>query len=670
MKKIACFFIAILFFFGCKEDDLLNNDSADSENEISNKNIGNNSCVESTNKYDFPKADFVETRPSFLWGINGHALTPNYPGYENQYNSYTFEQQIELLKELNLDVYRIWMHADEGGIWNESGTNLIALTNLLNANGIKPLVTIGTNLWRNRYAPESENQPVFIGRDWNYIQVLNYLNNPSQSVQIQNLDLWEHYYTKAKLGGINIGSNYGGNIKYYNIGNEMARYLVSHFKLPGCAYGDTDWECIRNYFFATVGSGDEIEDYFTSEEHAKRMISLAAYTKGFIDGIRQEDQDAKFIVNETEMFYGYHKFLNQMNVEFDIIGWNWYSGLGSFTNNNQGINVYENLQTIANGRDIWITEINKTMGSYYGEVSQANEVRSLMQEIYGLDQVKAFLVYQLLDQKYGQAPVPYENYFGLIRAPFPSVANATYKPAYNTYRFSIEEFRYGYHDLIYSYYLKYKNEDRPIVGDSGIDLWAGYLTNGSNWGNILNNIIDEDSRYFVQTTFDLLLNRPASPSDISYYIGQMSQQNKTREWFISNVGSSIEFFNNAQSAPYNNLIPPLSNSVKFIRHAYKKLVDEFPDTQELNAALAYSDLPTNQTSRAAIITQILNSNKYKVKFINEQFSYYLERPAQQSDINGYINNWNGQKSLIKSLLMSDEFWRQSVVRGYCVRQNL
>jgi hypothetical protein len=291
-----------------------------------------------------------------------------------------------------------------------------------------------------------------------------------------------------------------------------------------------------------------------------------------------------------------------------------------------------------------------------------------MQEIYNLDQVKAFIIYQLIDQKYGQAPNTYEDYFGLIRSPFST--GGTYKPAFNTYRFSIEEFKYGYHDLIYSYYLKYKNENRNLLNDSGVDLWAGYLTNGSNWGNILNNILDEDSGYFVQTVFDLLLDRLASQGDITYYVGEMSQQNKTFEWLIANIGSSNEFYLNSLSQNYNS---GYGNSVRFIRHAYQKLTNDFPTEIELNNALVYTDLTTNQSSRISVINQILtNSTKYKRKFIKMYYIQYLDRTEStigENEIISKINSWNGQKSLIKSLLMSDEFWRLSVVKGYCIRQS-
>lgn len=659
------YFFIITFFFSCQEDDILDgNDLTTETNKLSSKNGSSIFCVESTNKFDFSKADYVETRPDFLWGINGHSLTKEYGDYDNQYMEYSQGDQIDILKELNVGIYRTDIHVNEYGIWNEDADDFENLLDLLNANEIEMLPVIFTNPWRDG--------EVLLGDDWNFSNIKKYVNS-SNAGNIQSLDVWNHYYSLGDVTGSNFADEYGAKLKYYHVGNEIAYYIIKNYRM-----GEAGGSPLSNeqYFFTLYG-GDDISDFFKDEEHAKRTIASAAYVKGFIDGARQNDSNgAEFVVNGTRIDFGYFKFLNLMGVGYDIIGWNWYSDFGDFNDmapghagvNTYNKNVYGNLVSIGGGKPIWITEFNKTLGSKNGEFDQAVKIHDFMQQMYNFPNVKAFLVYELIDQKYSEPPTN-EDYFGLIRSPF--TTGGTHKPAFNTYRFSIEEFKYGYHDFMYAYYLNYKGENRNLLAadPNGMDYWAGILSanNGSNLNNVLNNILDGDSDYFIKTTFIDLLDRNASENDVNNYRNNIINQIMTREGVLKNLGSSTEFFNKAQTASYNNY-SLMSSSVKFVRHAYIKLINEYPESTELNAALAHGDL-TNQTNRGSVIMDILNSDKYKEKFINEQFDIYLERDPSGGDITNYITNWPGQKSLIKALLMSDEFWRLSVVKGYCIRQN-
>src|SRR5690606_38379054 len=74
------------------------------------------------------------------WGINGHSLKPDYSGYENQYNKFTYEEQIKFLNELNIDLFRFEIHADEFGTWNEKDEDLDELISRLRSAHIEPIV--------------------------------------------------------------------------------------------------------------------------------------------------------------------------------------------------------------------------------------------------------------------------------------------------------------------------------------------------------------------------------------------------------------------------------------------------------------------------------------------------------------------------------------------------
>ena len=63
----------------------------------------------------------------------------------------------------------------------------------------------------------------------------------------------------------------------------MARYIVSHFKLPNCPASAQDWSKIRLCFNTNVGLGTNYKEFFEYEELSKRFISFVAYINGFID---------------------------------------------------------------------------------------------------------------------------------------------------------------------------------------------------------------------------------------------------------------------------------------------------------------------------------------------------------------------------------------------------
>lgn len=381
------------------------------------------------------------------WGINGHSLKPDYSGYENQYNKFTYEEQIKFLNELNIDLFRFEIHADEFGTWNEKDEDLDDLISRLRSAHIEPIVVIITNLWRDRYAHEIYDKPVEIGEDWNYSQLVEIAEDKERLKEIQEYNVWEIYYQRAFEAGTKLALRHGSNIQFYNVGNEMARYVVSHFTIPECDASPPNWSEIRECFSQKVGRGNEYLQFFYSEELAKRFVSLSAYTKGFIDGIKANDLDAKIIINDTDMYYGYIQFLELLNVDYDIVGWNWYSGLGSIQNNLQNVNVYRELVELTNGKDIWITEFNSLLGSYYGEARQSSNIDSMIREYVGLEKIKALILYELIDQKYGLAETPYEDYFGLISAPFPTKKSAQPKPSFDVYRYIIEELQYGNEDF-------------------------------------------------------------------------------------------------------------------------------------------------------------------------------------------------------------------------------
>lgn len=381
-----------------------------------------------------------KTNENFYWGINGHPLTPSYKGYDNQYLKFSYEEQINFLKQLNLQIYRVDVHTKEDGIWNEKPEEFETLLNLLQKNNIEMLPVIFTNPWR-------EGQ-VKIGDDWDYLKVKEIVQNGGNVDSVKEWDIWESYYDLAYTSGEFFSKKYGDRLKYYQIGNEIAYYIIKNYPLIETGLGsENSLKENVNYFFENFG-GDDLLDFFHSEEHAKRVIASAAYVSGFIDSIKENDIDGLTVINGTRIDYGYIELLNLFNVKYDIVGWNWYSDFGDIADvdNSLGINVYEELRIISGGKPIWLTEANRTLGSYFGELSQTENLEKMIKQIYQLPNVQSFIVYELIDRDY-ENPNFAENYFGLLKSPFQFPKENLKKPSFDTYRYTIEELQYGNEDF-------------------------------------------------------------------------------------------------------------------------------------------------------------------------------------------------------------------------------
>lgn len=456
----------------------------------------------------------------FIWGINGHPLTPSYQGYDNQYLKLNYNEQINYLKQLNLGIYRFEIHIDEKGMWNENPKEFGELIDLLNKNDIQALPVILTNPWRAN--------EVLKGNDWNYENIKKWINNnkASEIAKIRETDIWKHYYELAFVTGKNFANEFGNQLKYYQVGNEIAYYIIKNYPLKTHDQSKNQFKENVKYFFDTYG-GQMVSDFFHSEEHALRVVASAAYVSGLIDSIKENDSDAVTLVNGTRLDYGYIKFLNLLNIKYDIISWNWYSDFGEINNseNKLGVNVYQELNSIGRGKPIWISEANRTLGSYYGEPSQSKKLKEMIKEIYALPNIQSFIVYELMDRDY-KNPDYQENYFGLLRSPFQFPKNNLMKPAFNTYRYTIEELEFGSNDFLFSV-LKDLNGEEP--SENLYNNWTQRLSQLGSYEAIVKELIQKSDSTSID--FSKLKNKKAESYRITddYYLNFLNRTANQRE---------------------------------------------------------------------------------------------------------------------------------------------
>lgn len=155
--------------------------------------------------------------------------------------------------------------------------------------------------------------------------------------------------------------------------------------------------------------GDKPEHYEDGRYELAKAVLL-----GLADGVREASKNAKRIINTGGwLHYGFIQRLIDDKVQFEILGWHWYSDMGDITNVRGNFNLWGHLTSF--GKPIWITEINRRNGSINeNEEEQANYIKEVASQIRNLKEIKAFFVYELLDELYFGKDNP-ESYYGFVK---------------------------------------------------------------------------------------------------------------------------------------------------------------------------------------------------------------------------------------------------------------
>lgn len=111
MKKVILLVLLTLCILGCYSDDLVVSSESKNEKSKLSKGTIENGIDYGWSGIDFPKPNFLlQQRPDILWGINGHPIS-----WVNQYDQFSNEDQIELLNNLGVSIYRFEGNVDEYG---------------------------------------------------------------------------------------------------------------------------------------------------------------------------------------------------------------------------------------------------------------------------------------------------------------------------------------------------------------------------------------------------------------------------------------------------------------------------------------------------------------------------------------------------------------------------
>lgn len=537
----------------------------------------------------------------FIWGINGH----NGNASVDYVSSPNCELEIELLNEHQITHYRVDVYTDSLGKVKDNIDRFEELVNLAFSN-------------------EIEIVPVIIIRD-----------------HFDNLNV-------SEIQAFNLGRNqargfareYKNKLNYYSLGNEHDRDLLltnnQGYDLPGMEVTDYDFN---------------------------KFLILASYYRGMIEGIRREDPTAKIIIDGAGfLHWGYFTLLEDQNLDFDIIGYHWYSNMGSLIN---GVTYYPQINLLEElairfTKPIWLTEINQKNGTNgFSEVQQSNSIYNYINELDNMFMVKAFFIYELYDQPanlvgWGGAN---ESKYGIVKwgsgiSSPPNYNSYEYKIASKTYKFEIEEAMNGYEDYAYCLYNSLLYRD-PFPNETGLNFWTNRLKSHQNQ-SLINNEFYHDGgiKVFIRRQYDKLLDTPNPPlSDQNYWYNLMAT-GYSREELILYFVSSQQFWLQSDE-----------NEDTFIRRVYLKLHNR-PVTPGYEYWVQRLETHTRQT----VVHEIMKSQEYIKNSIKDIYRDILDREPTISELNSrYTQIYNddiNQELLIKELLLTQEYWDNAIIKGY------
>lgn len=192
-----------------------------------------------------------------------------------------------------------------------------------------------------------------------------------------------------------------GKVDYIQIDNEVDNYLMSRAHEAGLNPGD----------------GSDKNKYI--KEDVERVCYMF---NNYAAGIRAADSDIKIIINSGWTHYGFHDWLEEYKVDYDIIGFDWYTDM-STTFINRGKRPVEQVEFLHDryGKDIIICETNQWVNEETDESNAASydDFITLLNDAYTYPYVLGACVYELCDEAYMEkvdGPYYREAHFGLINA--------------------------------------------------------------------------------------------------------------------------------------------------------------------------------------------------------------------------------------------------------------
>lgn len=193
-------------------------------------------------------------------------------------------------------------------------------------------------------------------------------NNPGE-------DLYQRGYNFA----YSFASRYKGKIQYYQLLNEISGTAVR-----------------RN-----EDEGETLPNRYNLKYDKERYQNLSKYLKGLSDGVKAGDPKAQRLISAHWVLIDIFNYLIADKVNFEIIGWDWYSDMGDDISNrkiDEGGNFNLAEEASKMGKKLWIVEANIEGGSFGDkEKEQADYIKDFALKTYLSGKTEGFFVHTLTD---------------------------------------------------------------------------------------------------------------------------------------------------------------------------------------------------------------------------------------------------------------------------------
>lgn len=240
-------------------------------------------------------------------------------------------------------------------------------------------------------------------------------------IDFNNKDL--DFYSLGYNYALKKAKEYKGRVKYYQLANEVSGTTASK----------------------ADDSGEQLSNRFNLKYNKNRYLNVRNYLIGLSSGVTQVDPTAKKIITGHWVLVDVIKYLIKDGVNFEIVGWDWYSDMGD--------NVHERLTdegykldlaaTIKSwGKELWLVEVNREGGSFGGKAAeQAEYIQRFATTVLPDDDVKGFLIFSLTDSLTN--PDDPVSSLGLIKGDRDSLGFSEYKPAFSALQKVISQYKSG-----------------------------------------------------------------------------------------------------------------------------------------------------------------------------------------------------------------------------------
>ncbi len=201
-------------------------------------------------------------------------------------------------------------------------------------------------------------------------------NKMAPTIVLEPID--PHYldtntYQNAYDYAFKLAKRYVGRVPYYQLANEASGVAIK-----------------------TGAAGDKTSDYDPT-----KYLKLRDEMRGLSDGVHAGDASAQRIISANWLGTGVIDKLVADNINFEVIGWNWYSDMGNDLIKTQSDGTTLNIPQYLSKyhKKFWVVELNRRQGTFDNNAkAQSDFLQTFISSTLAHKNVTGYFVYTLTDE--------------------------------------------------------------------------------------------------------------------------------------------------------------------------------------------------------------------------------------------------------------------------------